>query len=694
MPEITQITDKELQQHLDYRGKFASLLAGNQNFFGTNPVSKLKAIFPLKYNTTFEELGCIGYQPVMEELTATIKVRRPNGYGGNLCSKGSAQYVRFFMDYGNGLGWQDMGMTAVNVHDIPDTKDCSGLLEKPLSYVVRQKIDPMQLFCSKPNLPRLRAVLSWNSPLPEDQPFPFVAWGDAKETTIQVSPLLLLGPLFPIETIGSLLTKALQNPNVSLNTLAATTFKGDEKLVAAANAIIPPKTELADLVKQYAKLKVEPERMGVKILDEAVMSMSPAIMNKNNEIFTSAGLDWAASLKKLIALKGNTTYEELHCVGADYHKEALVATLQVKKSAGYSGDLCKKGSKEYVAFWIQTEPDCKWVYAGSAFVTAHDIDVKGGLSYAVVLPFDFSKYRRPCSTPVVLKVRGVLSWNVAPSATDPNKVPYWGNIVDAYIQIAPGFVGDGKNPVIITLGGVAADHINDTTGLTDANAVIEFNQAPVYPGSPFGGTIVIQGISDPFAGSRYRVKVKNLNTASEYYVNGGLQLIGYDPSTNQILHPIIFPDNNVNNYYTYQPYLKNIGSILARFNPGTNDLLEITIENENGGSVTHRIQMDNESPVITLTIEKDGCGGYAKGDVIKGTYSVKDAYLLNYTLGNSFNGANNVSGTTNVGVTNFSFPTAGGSPCGNISLIAYEKTIWNSVGTGNYSHRSEVVCLK
>lgn len=694
MPEITQLTDKELKLHLDYRSKYASLLAENQNFFGTNPTIKQKAVFPLKYNTGFEELGCIGYQPVMEELTATVNIRRPNGYGGTLCSKGSTEYVRFFLDYGDGFGWKDVGMTAVNMHDIPDTKDCDGKLEKPLSYVVRLKIDPKQFLCSKPNLPRLRAVLSWNSPLPEDQPFPFIAWGDARETTIQISPLLLLGPLFPMDTIASLLAKAIKNPNVSLNTLAANTFKGDEKLTAAANAIVAPKVELAELVKQYGKLKVEPERMGVKILNEAVASMSPAVMSANNQIFTAAGLDWAASLKKFIALKGNTTYEELHCVGADYHKEALVATLQVKKTAGYSGDLCKSGSKEHVAFWIQTEPECKWVYAGSAFVTAHDIDVKGGLSYSVVLPFDFSKYRKPCSTPVVLKVRGVLSWNVAPSTTDPNKVPYWGNIVDSYVQIAPGFIGNGKNPVIITMGGVAVDHIDDTTGLTDNNAVIEFNQAGVPAGAPFAGTIVIQGVSDPFAGSKYRVKVRNLNTGSEYYVNGGLQLLGYDPSTNTILHPIIFPDNNVDNYYTYQPYLKNIDSVLARFQPGTNDLLEITIENQGGGSVTHRIQMDHQSPVITLTIEKDGCGGYNKGDVIKGTFSVHDTYIHYYALSNSFNVANNLSGTTNMPVTAFSFPTAGGSPCGSISLIAYEKTIWNSVGTGNYTHRSEVVCLK
>lgn len=692
MPEI-KLNDKELKLHLDNRSKFSSLLIENANYFGTQPISKLKAIFPLKYNNAFEQLGCIGYQPVMEELTATIKLTRSTGYSGDLCSNGSMQYVRFFLDYGDGV-WKDMGQTAVNVHDIPDTKDCDGKIEKPLSYVVRVKIDPKQFLCSKPNLPRLRAVLSWNTPLAENVPFPLVAWGDAKEATIQIAPLMLLNPLFPIETIGSLLAKAIQNPNVSLNTLAATTFKGNDKLVEATSALVAPKVELAELAKNYAKLKIEPERMGVKILDEAVTSNNQAIMMKNNEIFTSAGLNWAESLKKFIALKGNVTYEELYCVGADYHKEALVATLLVKKQAGYSGDLCKKGSKEYVGFWIQTEPECKWVYVGTSFVTAHDVASKDGISYSAILPFDFSKFRKPCGTPIVLKVRGVLSWNVAPSTTDPNKVPYWGNIVDSYVQIAPQRKGwDGKSPVIITMGGVSLDNINDTTGLTSAGAKIEFNQSPLYAGSPFGGTIVIQGVSDPLAGMKYRVKVRNLNTGSEYYVNGGLQLLGYDPSTNQIIHPIIFPNNSTDNYYTYQPYLKNIDSILARFNPGTNDLLEITVEHENGTSVSHRIQMDNNGPNITLTIDKSGCGGYAKGDIIHGTYSVNESFLLSYSLYSSFGGPG-ISGTTNVANGTFSFPTAGASPCGNIGLIAYEKTVWNSVGTGNYAHTSETICLK
>lgn len=69
------------------------------------------------------------------------------------------KYLRFFLNYNDGAGWKDMGMAAVNVHDLPDSKDCNGALEKPLSYVVRLKVDPKNLPCGKTNLPKLPLMI-------------------------------------------------------------------------------------------------------------------------------------------------------------------------------------------------------------------------------------------------------------------------------------------------------------------------------------------------------------------------------------------------------------------------------------------------------------------------------------------------------------------------------------------------------
>lgn len=693
MPVNPVLSDKELQQHIEYRNKVFELLAVNKNFFGTNPETKLKSVFPLKYDSNFEEIGCVGYHPVLSELSATIKIKRSSGYSGGLCSNGSIEYVRFFLDYGS--GWQDMGVSSVNVHDLPDSKDCSGLIEKPISYTVRLRIDPKHLSCKIPNLPKVKAILSWNNTPPAGNPNPNIIWGDSKEVNIQISPLTILFPSFPLDKFGSLINKAVLNPHASIAGIASTLPGGLNQLKELQTSMVVPKAEIGDLVKLYAsqKIAVEPERLGAKILAEALVTKNPDIVAANKALFSTVALDWDKSIIKFLSLNGNTSYEELYCVGADYKNQALVATLQVKKSSGYSGDLCSKGSNEYVGFWIQSAPGCKWEYVGTSFVNAYDLAMGAdGLSYAAVLPIDLTKYQRNCETPVVLKVRGVLSWNVTPSTTNPAQVPYWGNIVDSYIQVAPGAVVDTSKPVMITLGGVSIDNIIDATGLTKPGAFIEINHTPTFNGSPFGGIIVMQGLTDPYKGMKYRVKVTNLNDGTSYYLKNRLYLLGYNIATNTITHPYIDPD--ASDYYTFQSIYGNLDMILANFTPGTNDKLQITLELLGGGSVSKTIQMDSTGIQTTLVVEKAACGGYAKGDHIKGTFSVTEPWLVNYIVSSSF-APNTYSGTTSVGITPFDFDTsASTTPCGGISLTGTVKTIINSVTPGYPFYNSATVCLK
>jgi hypothetical protein len=55
-------------------------------------------------NVKFEQLGYVGYNPVLDMLEA-VQIKLPCGYGGDLCSPGSTEYVRFYMDYSS--GWVD-----------------------------------------------------------------------------------------------------------------------------------------------------------------------------------------------------------------------------------------------------------------------------------------------------------------------------------------------------------------------------------------------------------------------------------------------------------------------------------------------------------------------------------------------------------------------------------------------------------
>src|SRR5712692_8024965 len=77
------------------------LLANNPNYFGTLPNSEFKAVEPLKFDTRYEELTCVGLWPERNLLEATLVVKLPFGFLGGMCSHGSYEYIRFFIDWDN-----------------------------------------------------------------------------------------------------------------------------------------------------------------------------------------------------------------------------------------------------------------------------------------------------------------------------------------------------------------------------------------------------------------------------------------------------------------------------------------------------------------------------------------------------------------------------------------------------------------
>jgi len=170
------------------RSDFHKLLAVNPNYFGNLADSPFKAVKKIIGNTTYEELTCIGFNPNLNQLEATVPIKLPTGYGGGLCFAGSTEYVRFFIDYGG--GWEDAGMVAVNVHDIPNANDCANKPEKPLVYVLTQPIEPKRDSCGNPVLPLVRGILSWNNPPPAgaaNANWPPV-WGNVLDRHIQIKP--------------------------------------------------------------------------------------------------------------------------------------------------------------------------------------------------------------------------------------------------------------------------------------------------------------------------------------------------------------------------------------------------------------------------------------------------------------------------------------------------------------------------
>jgi hypothetical protein len=144
------------------RKNFLELMLKNPNYFGSLGVSKYQPVKKMNGNMFYEEIKCVGYNPHLEQIEAVVFVKKEYGYSGDICSRGSTEYVRFYVDWNNNGNWVDVGMASFKAYDIPH--------DKPLEYDVTLKISPRERFCKFENLPKVRAILSWNLPPEPDEP--------------------------------------------------------------------------------------------------------------------------------------------------------------------------------------------------------------------------------------------------------------------------------------------------------------------------------------------------------------------------------------------------------------------------------------------------------------------------------------------------------------------------------------------
>lgn len=612
------------------RSQFANLIAQNPNYFGNLSESPFKPIKKIIGNTKYEQVTCVGYNPNLKKLEATIQIKLPFGYKGNLCQAGSTEYVRFFVDYGS--GWVDAGVAAFNVHDIPNQTDCARLPTKPLTYVVTQGLDPKRDYCGHPVLPKVRAILSWEIMPPPNPNWP-PTWGNVLDRHIQIKPR----PWFLIDVVDLLsldIGKKLEIPKE----LAEVQLK-------PIPLPDPPPLMVSDLVKLYSaepaskgaklvKTSVEPHRFGA---DEIHSSLSAAALNQ--EVLTAkiadwaaVGLDWASAVGAFLGTSGNVTYEQLDCLGLDYNLEWLVATFRIKKPTGYGGNLCQKGSKEHIAFWADWDDECEWTYLATVSVDVHDIATipAGGLSYTAVLPVDLKYQRRRCDKPKIARVRAVLSWSTLPSDTDPDAIPHWGNRLDAHVQIRPGDpLGEGEvKPILWRVGGIRVENISNVTGLTTAAATFEGGFHPDL-GSPFGNKVLIKG--PPFPGFFYRVEVRNITSG------GGWTTLA-DPLEIEPLFGPAYTKFSFGGYFTYETLFNNPDMVLYRWDTTGDDLWQIKLDIFGvPGVVTQYIRLKNsgiEDARINIDPALGGnCGKFNVGDPLNGAFVARDPYLSSYSLG-------------------------------------------------------------
>ncbi|HXH27164.1 MAG TPA: hypothetical protein VNG90_04675, partial [Candidatus Acidoferrum sp.] len=152
-----------------------------------------------------------------------------------------------------------------------------------------------------------------------------------------------------------------------------------------------------------------------------------------------------SAFKPVKKFSGNTTYEQLMCVGLYPEFNTLEAVVHIKQSGGYNGGICSDGTPEYVRFYLSYDNGATWQDQGVTSFMAQDIPGLKPLEYAVQLAISPKKLF--CSHENLPMVRAILSWDVVPPANMPNWIPVWGNTLDGHVQIDV-FQFILKNPVV------------------------------------------------------------------------------------------------------------------------------------------------------------------------------------------------------------------------------------------------------
>ena len=720
------------------RSHYTELLVANPNHFGNLANSKMPIVKKMLGNTKFEQLGCVGYNPVLDMLEATVQVKLPFGYGGDLCSPGSTEFVRFYVDYGS--SWVDAGVGSFNAHDIPDSKDCAEHNTKPLTYAVTIPFKPQRDRCSKPILPKVRAILSWQTQPPAGQPDWPPVWGGVSDVHIQIAPRRR----YFDEVVKDAVLQALPKFELPQN------LKYLQQVTVELPPPPPPPIDYlsklyvsdAKLAKGKEIMAVEPHRFALADVQTTLASAyttSAEIAATKIEQYKGLGLDWMGILAALDNTKGNVSYEEITCAALDYNLEWAVAHFTLKRPSGYSGSLCDHGSDEYVTFWIDYDNTCEWTYLDTVKLRVHDIKPfpDDGLHYWVGVPTRIAEHRRTCKEPKIGRLRAVLSWNSLPSNTDPNAVPYWGNRLDTHFEVKPG-KPISMNPAIDVIGGIGVNYINVLgDGMTKPNAPFAQWGGTADEWVPtrqcaFGGYVQVNAaVPSAFsaAGYKYRLMVRKAGTigtgspildaftVTETLALGGLSST-QTPSTPDGWLDYLDPNQNIFNVLG-QWYTAALG--LA----DKNDKWELRLELANASftvlaaTIWHNIQLDNEAPVAKINITAGGiladCNDFDQGQPVTGVFVAYDSqghfgFWTLDTTPDSLNPKDPVadpvgllnSGATSVLGHGFKMDTSSNSlssplqPCGYVITVrAWDNTVVHSFpGIHNSDKDDTGFCLR
>lgn len=648
------------------RASFRQFIVENPNYFGTYPELPFEQVTEKTEDTSYEELDCVGYDPGVERLEAVISIKRDYGYKGDICTDGSTEYVRFFIDRNRDGTWEDLGVASTKVYDIPG--------DKPIDYAVALALDEEEQLCFEPNLPRIRAILSWEDIPPAGDPDHRPPWGDRLEADIQIQDRdPLLGDVVTLSEIDEMLASGLDFDTPltftkqSLNT-GTILEKYEDTSVPAHRAGF---TEFNQMLKGGLPDIPEgpppiPDDDFPPEWDPTPSDMSPQLPS---DLPPNLDIEIGDIVGDLTDTWENTQYEELHCVGLE--RSTLTAVFTVKKPSGYLGGLCEEGSPEYVAFWEWDASAGGWSHLGTTSVEVHDIPgiPSDGLDYAAHLPVDLSHHRKPCDKgPSVVRIRAILSWNDEPPASDPSYTPTWGNRLETRVHVPPGPEPRAEGRLTIgTIGSVPTAFVEQSPG-SDTNGTASgpsVSNGFTATNAPFGSLVTItgrpdDGLAPTKSGAdslKYRVSYRPFElggTPGEWqHVTDEFDVYTYD---NPLVPQPMTTDSD--GFYTYVPGTMN--DVLAKWWTEGDGIYELKVEAKRGdGRSVHTdvisfadgstesemyVKLDNTDPDGTIDItgyipagsssieDAAECEFLNVGDTILGEFTADDKHLRSYNL--------------------------------------------------------------
>lgn len=139
------------------------------------------------------------------------------------------------------------------------------------------------------------------------------------------------------------------------------------------------------------------------------------------------------SLKAILKIENDTTYESLAGLGYRPHAERLRAVIRIKQRSGYSMDHSDRGSAEYVRFYLSYDGGSSWLDQGMRALNVCNNPEPAPHDYGVTLRIQPKE--KLCSAYTVQRVRAILSWSFPPPTRTPNWTPVWGDVAEAEVRI-------------------------------------------------------------------------------------------------------------------------------------------------------------------------------------------------------------------------------------------------------------------